>query len=245
VCNAAGTWFAIDILDGIRSIRQNSSKGLSAKQECPSNPTWAIWSQLLHLVGNKHILHQTPGPGHTTGPTISSELPFLYSREYCRLYHRRNRHYDVSSSIRHGIFSFTPEDRQYEVPADLIPVDATEVSDGWLVIYPNPSFYPQEIVTFMLTFGDCVDTLPDYNAMLIQRVDFCGLDVYETHAALLSSPTLLLVSDGGADNCMGSAGWIGSDADGKRIVQGSGSVPGHDPALIGHKAMPWPAASRS
>jgi hypothetical protein len=77
----------------------------------------------------------------------------------------------------------------------------------------------------MLTFGDYVDTLPDYNAMLIHRVDFCGLDMYETHAALLSSPTLLLVSDGGADNCMGSAGWIALDASRKRLVQGSGSIP--------------------
>ncbi len=65
--------------------------------------------------------------------------------------------------------------------------------------------------------------------MLIQRVDFCGLDVYETHAALLSSPSLLLVSDGGADDCMGSTGWIVSDTTGKRLVQGSGSVPGYDP----------------
>ncbi len=66
--------------------------------------------------------------------------------------------------------------------------------------------------------------------MLIQRVDFCGIDVYETHdAALLSSPSLLLVSDGGADDCMGSTGWIVSDTTGKRLVQGSGSVPGYDP----------------
>jgi hypothetical protein len=55
--------------------------------------------------------------------------------------------------IRHGIFSFTPKDRQSEVPADSIPVEATKASDGWRVIYPNPSLYPQEIVTFMLTFG--------------------------------------------------------------------------------------------
>jgi hypothetical protein len=65
--------------------------------------------------------------------------------------------------------------------------------------------------------------------MLIQRVDLCGLDVYETHAALLSSTTLLLVSGGGADNDVGSTGWIVSDRTGRRLVQGSGSVPGHDP----------------
>jgi hypothetical protein len=229
VCNTAGTRFAVGILEGIRSIQQSSSKGPSAKQELPSNPTWAIWRRLLHLIGDKHLLHQTLGPWHMTGPTISRDWPFLYSREYRRLYHLTNRHYNVSPYSCHGIFSFAPEDRLSKVPADYIPVDATEASDGWRVIYPNPSLYPQETVTFMLTFGDYVATLPDYDVMLIQRVDFCGLDVYETHAALLASPTLLLVSDGGADNCMGSAGWIVSDADGKRLVQGSGSIPGHDP----------------
>jgi hypothetical protein len=39
VCNAAGTRFTVGILEGIRSIQQSSSKGPSAKQERPSNPT--------------------------------------------------------------------------------------------------------------------------------------------------------------------------------------------------------------
>jgi hypothetical protein len=164
-----------------------------------------------------------------TGPTISRNWPFLYSREYCKLYHRMNCHYNVSPQICHGIFSFTPEDGQSEVSADSIPVDNGQASDGWRVIYPNPSLHQQEIVTFMLTFGDYMDTHPDYDAMLIQRVNFWGLDVYKTHAALLSSPTLRLFSNGGADSCMGSAGWIVPDADGRYLVQGSGSVPGHDP----------------
>jgi hypothetical protein len=65
--------------------------------------------------------------------------------------------------------------------------------------------------------------------MLIQQADFCGLNVYKTHAALLSSPTLLLVSNGGANDCMGSTRWIVLDTYGKRLVQGSGSFPGCDP----------------
>jgi hypothetical protein len=160
VCNAVGIRFAIGILNDIRSIQQSSSKGPSAKQERPSNPTWAIWRQLLHLVGDKHLLHRDLGPWHMAGPT-------MYSREYRKLFHHRDRHYDVSPSIRHGIFSFTPKDQQSEVLADSIPVNATKAFDGWYVIYPNPSLYPQETVTFMLTSGDYVDTLPDYDAMLI------------------------------------------------------------------------------
>jgi hypothetical protein len=37
---------------------------------------------------------------------------------------------------------------------------------------------------------------------------FCGLNVYETHEALLSSTPLLLVSDGSVDSY---TGWIISD----------------------------------
>jgi hypothetical protein len=54
--------------------------------------------------------------------------------------------------------------------------------------------------------------------MLIQRVDFLGIDVYETYESLLSSDSLLLVSDGGADNSRSSTGWIVSDDTGRRLI---------------------------
>ena len=65
VCNAAGNRFAVSILSGTRSIQQSSSKGPSAKQERPSDPTWAIWRQLLYLLGDKHLLLRGLGPWHT------------------------------------------------------------------------------------------------------------------------------------------------------------------------------------
>jgi hypothetical protein len=91
------------------------------------------------------------------------------------------------------------------------------------------AFYPHKTTTFSHTFRDYVNLLPDYNAMLIQHVDFQGLGIYETYARLISSSSLLLVSNGGADNSIGSTGWIVLDDTGRRLVQGSGSVPGLDP----------------
>jgi hypothetical protein len=58
---------------------------------------------------------------------------------------------------------------------------------------------------------------------------FLGIDVYETYESLLSSDSLLLVSDGGANNSRGLTGWIVSDDTGRRLIRGSGSVPGLDP----------------
>jgi hypothetical protein len=55
---------------------------------------------------------------------------------------------------------------------------------------------------------------------------FLGIDVYKTYESLLSSHSLLLVSNGGADDSRGSTGWIVSDDIGQRLIQGSGSVPG-------------------
>jgi hypothetical protein len=98
-----------------------------------------------------------------------------------------------------------------------------------LPIPPSPAFYPQETITFSHLFRDYVDLLPGYDTMLIQRVDFQGLDIYETYDALIASSSLLLVSNGGADNSIGSTGWIVSDATGRQLVQGSGLVPGLDP----------------
>jgi hypothetical protein len=113
-----------------------------------------------------------------------------------------------------------------DIPLDSLPVDATKASNGWCIIPPSSAFYPHKTITFSHTLRDYVNLLPDYDAMLIQRVDFQGLDIYETYDALISSYSLLLVSNGGADNSIGSTGWIVSDDTGRRLVQGSGSVPG-------------------
>jgi hypothetical protein len=135
----------------------------------------------------------------------------------------------VQQPVQHGAFSFTPHDCRVDVPLDSLPVDATEVSDGWRIIPPSPAFYPHETITFSHSFRDYVDLLPDYDAMIIQRVDFQGLDIYETYDALIASSSLLLVSNGGADNSIGSTGWIVSDATGRRLVQASRLVPGLNP----------------
>jgi hypothetical protein len=166
---------------------------------------------------------------HVSGPNLHRIWPTLYSREYNQIYRRSHRHYDAFKPIRHAVFSFTPHDCHVDVPLDSLPVGATEVSDGWRIIHPSSAFYPHKTITFSHTFRDYVDLLPDYGAMLIQRVDFQGLEIYETYDALISSFSLLLVSDGGADNSIGSTGWTVSADTGRRLIQGSGSVPGLDP----------------
>jgi hypothetical protein len=51
----------------------------AAKQDCSSDPTWTIWHLLLHLLGNKHLLHHAHGPWHMTGQNISGNWPFMCS----------------------------------------------------------------------------------------------------------------------------------------------------------------------
>jgi hypothetical protein len=50
---------------------------------------------------------------------------------------------------------------------------------------------------------------------------FLGFDDYETYELLQSSTTIILVSDGGADDSRGSTGWIVSAFTGRRLLQGS------------------------
>jgi hypothetical protein len=122
-----------------------------------------------------------------------------------------------------------PHGCQVDVPLDYLPVDTTEVLDGWRIIPPLPAFYPHKTITFSHSFCDYVGLLPDHDYMLMRRVDFQGLDLYKTYDAPITSSSLLLVSDGGADNSTGSTGWIVLDDTGQQLVQGSGSVPGLDP----------------
>jgi hypothetical protein len=120
--------------------------------------------------------------------------------------------------VRHCVYSFIPDDTQAEVPDDAIPVDASKVSDGWRVMTPSPTLYPEEYVNFPAIFQDYVDLLPNYDAMLIQQVDFLGIDVYKMYESLLSGDSLLLVSDGGADDSRSSTGWIVSDDTGQHLI---------------------------
>jgi hypothetical protein len=65
--------------------------------------------------------------------------------------------------------------------------------------------------------------------MLLQRVNFLGRTPHQLYLTLTQSNNLLLVSDGGADNGIGSTGWIITDSLGNRLVKGSSSVPGVGP----------------
>ncbi len=126
--------------------------------------------------------------------------------------------------------SFVLNNIQAEVPDNAIPVDPTKVSDGWRVITPSLILHPEECIDdFPVTFQDYVDLLPNYDAMLIQRVDFLRIDIYQTYESLFSSSSLLLVSNSCANDNRGSTGWIVSNNTGQRLLRGSGSVPGLDP----------------
>ena len=167
VTNATGNRFAPGIFAGTKSVQQNSSKGPAAKQDRPSNPTWAIWRRLLRLYGDINSLFLPLAAWHVSGPNLHRDWPTLYSREYNQIYRRSHQHYDAFKPVRHAVFSFTPHDCHVDVPLDSLPADATEVSDGWRVIHPSSAFYPHETITFSHTFRDYVDLLPDYDAMLI------------------------------------------------------------------------------
>ncbi len=76
--------------------------------------------------------------------------------------------------------------------------------------------------------------------MLLQRVNFLGRTPHQLYLTLTQSNNLLLVSDGGADNGIGSTGWIIADSIGNRIVKGSSSVPGVDPQSYHVPPLPMP-----
>jgi hypothetical protein len=77
--------------------------------------------------------------------------------------------------------------------------------------------------------------------MLLQRINFLGRTPQQLYLTLKQSNNLLLVSDGGADNDIGSTGWIIADSLGNRLVKGSSSLPGVD--LRSYRAEGYDMAS--
>ncbi len=79
VTDAKGNRFSPGILDGTRSVQQSSSKGPAAKQERPSDATWALWRRLLHIFGKKNQLSPPLGPWLSSGPALRRDWPLIHS----------------------------------------------------------------------------------------------------------------------------------------------------------------------
>jgi hypothetical protein len=104
------------------------------------------------------------------------------------------------------------------------------IPDGWFTSDTSSvTNHLDETITFHLESDDYVNSLPDYDAMLLQQVNFHFRSLHQLCQALLHTDTLLLVRDGGADENIRSPGWVIADSLGNRFVNGSSSIPGFDP----------------
>jgi hypothetical protein len=199
ICNARGSHLITGIRTGEPSSTPSRPKGPTVKQARPDKTLWSLWRRLLSLFSdNRNRLHQSLHSWTSSGEHLRQSWPFLYSP---------SRSTYSSAELRPNIFDFTPLKITPHLPDDSISVDAIVCPDGWFAPDTTSVIAPlEETITFHLEFSDCVASIPDYDAMLLQRVNFNSRSPHQLHESLLHANSLLLVSDGGADDNIGSTG---------------------------------------
>jgi hypothetical protein len=206
------------------------------KQDRSDKASWTLWQRLLSLFcSTDKKLHRSLTSwtsmaisSNATGPS-STLLPSTYYLDDTK------KALNPALKPRPHIFNYIPLEIVNHLTDDVIPVNATDSTSGW------QSSPITATIQFHYSFASYVADLPDYDAMLLQRVNFLGHTPHQLYLTLTQSNNLLLVSDGGADNGIGSTGWIITDSLGNRLVKGSSSVPGVD--LRSYRAEGYAMAS--
>jgi hypothetical protein len=200
------------------------------KQDRLDEASWTLWRRLLSLFSSSNDkLHMSLKSWTSLGDLLRRHWTFLYSPTLHLLYTHYQNSFESCPEIRPNIFNCTPLESTDHLPDDVIPVDAADITDGWRTSLITVTSQPGSTITFHYEFASYVAELPDYDAMLLQHVNFLGRTPHQLHLTLTQSGNLLLVSDGIADNGIESTGWIIADPLGNILVEGSSSVPSVDP----------------
>jgi hypothetical protein len=115
------------------------------------------------------------------------------------------------------------------LPDDAVPVDISDIDEGWYMFTPLVTTVATRDLIAFPSFSEYVQSLPDHESLLLQRVELCCASIFDVCEKLQALSEIILVSDGGAVDDYGLYGWVVGNLDGDRIAKGSGSVFGCDP----------------
>jgi exonuclease III len=228
--NATGNRLAPGIRHGCHLWSQSKSTLQEIHQERPNDASWTIWRRFLNIISNFHgYLYVSLGPWLHPSDKLRRNWPIIYSPSSDSLYIRSADHYEIHPASRTRIFPYTMAASVPVQPHDGIPVDVTETTSGWRtpgIISPVTPLLPTILAP---TFDAYVDQQPEHVATLLPRIRWYCQDAYEFCTLASNLDNILLVTDGGANDAMGTFGWVIGTTSGTRLAAGSGPVFGFDP----------------
>jgi exonuclease III len=228
--NATGDRLAPGIRHGQHLWSQSKTTIQEIHQERPNEASWTIWRRFLNTIANFHgYLLQPLGTWLQPAATLRRLWPFLYSPSSDSLYVRSSTQYDIHPFSRTQIYSYDLSFSVQVPPDDGIPVDCSATADGWRIPGSLAVIPPTISPGLSPTFDAYIDQQPDHIAALLPRLNWYCQDVFDFCDQAADLSAILLVTDGGAANNMGSFGWIIGTLSGTRLASGSGPVFGFDP----------------
>lgn len=136
----------------------------------------------------------------------------------------------VHHKERHRVFSFSSFDSMDNLPDDTMPVDILDIDEGWRTNQIQQLTYDaDDDASDCSTFQAFLTTLPPHKKPLLAHYELLHDNIFNTCHLMSNPKDILLVSDGGAVNHLGSFGWILGLQDGTRLAHGSGIAFGQDP----------------
>ncbi len=230
MCNATGDRLAPGIRHGEHLWSQSKSNIQEIHQERPHEASWTIWRRFLNTFSNFHgFLYRPLGDWLQPPPQLRRSWPFLYSPSSDSLYVRSGDLYDIHPFARPRIYSFDTTTTVEFQPEDGIPVDCSDTSDGWRIPGTLASILHPVPPVLAPTFDVFIDQQPVHIAVLLPRIQWYCQDVYDFCEQSSDLSDILLVTDGGAADDMGTFGWVIGTTSGIRLAAGSGPVFGFDP----------------
>jgi hypothetical protein len=228
--NAQGNALAVGIYEGHQSHTQSRSTLLEPLQERPNSTVWSLWRRFLrHLTIDGCWVYEPLGPWYA-GLSTRRQWPSYYSPSQDLLY--RFDCNELTCHRRTDSQNFSANRVSYDtvaLPPDAVPVDISDIDEGWYMFSP---MLPDEEVSNTIafpSFEEYISSLPDHESFLLRHVDMYGQSIYDVCQKLQTLSDIILVSDGGALDNIGSFGWVVSTTEGERLARGSGSVFGSDP----------------
>jgi hypothetical protein len=221
--DASGTAIHPAYYTGDMDSLPTSTEHLPVVQTQPGDKALKAWQEALKLLCNPRTkkLHQPLGKWITPLEDRRRTWTHYYCPPTDTIYQSTGSGYSMHQKLT-STYDQDPVHETQDLPDEAVPVDLRERPGVWDIVGYKQQLLPTRINP--TTIHGTIATLDSWEKYLLDNLewdkDFDGTTVWQH----LSSSSCTLVSDGSAQDCQGSFGWIISTASGTRLARGWGPV---------------------
>jgi len=190
LCTADGSNVLKSVKDGIRSIRQSSSRCEEVVQERPGSYIWTIWRNFLrkHICTSRWKTTVQLGDWRISANDSDRLWPFYYSQQEDVLYRSYRTHWHSHTAYEYvAMRGDHPDVYAFEVPhkvchkvralpPDAVPCDVEDLDHGWRILDHQPLTLPSISPSSHYDLKSYIRTQPDFISQYYHMIDLLTPD---------------------------------------------------------------------